>query len=501
MCEAKSSLRPEIYQYMCFQEIRDFDTLVQKCCMFNDAGKAKVNHYKAVNDKKGKRHGFGKSYNKDKGKNKVVGGSSKPSVADVICFECGTLGHYSSDYKKGDNCFECGQAGHKTFECKKDITCYNCGVAGHISTKCTKPKKAACKVFALNAEEVEQRDNFIWGVCFINSTHLIAIIDTGATHSFISASCVERLNLVVTPLSQGTVIDTPASVSVATSLVCAKCPVNFGNVNFELDLVCLSLKHMDVIFGMDWMLSFVVNINCLTKSIIFSKLVDEVGGKFLTTEQVKKFFDGEASVFMMFASLKESNEKGVGDLPVMQEFPHVFPDDITDLPPTREVEFANYLVPGMSPISIALYQMSASELGELKKQLEELLEKQFIRSSISSWGVSVLLVKKKHGSLRLCVDHRELNKVMIKNWYPLLRIDDLMDQLVGAEVFSKIDLRSGYHQIRVKAEDISKTAFQTKYGHYEYFVMPFGVTNAPSVLWNIWIEYYILFWTVLWWCL
>jgi len=153
------------------------------------------------------------------------------------------------------------------------------------------------------------------------------------------------------------------------------CGLYFGCVYFELDLVCLPLKHMNVIFGMDWMLTFGVNINCLTKSVTFSKPVEDIGGKFLTAEQVKKSLDGEASVFMMFASLKESGEKGVGDLPVVQEFPKVFPDDIIDLPPEREVEFAIDLVPGTSPISIALYQMFASELGELKKQLEELLEK------------------------------------------------------------------------------------------------------------------------------
>jgi len=183
-------------------------------------------------------------------------------------------------------------------------------------------------------------------MCFINNTPLIAIIDTGATHSFISSSCVERLGLVVTPLSRGMVIDNPTNGSVTTSLVCAKCPVSFGCVDFELDLVCLPLKHMDVIFGMDWMLTFGVNINCLTKSVTFSKPVDEVGGKFLIAEQVKRSSDGEASVFMMFASLKESREKGVGDLPVVQEFSEVFPDDNTDLPPEREVEFAIDLVLG-----------------------------------------------------------------------------------------------------------------------------------------------------------
>jgi len=160
--------------------------------------------------------------------------------------------------------------------------------------------------------------------------------------------------------------------------------------------------------------------------------------------------------WILFASLKESSEKGVGDLPVVQGFAEVFPDDITDLPLEREVEFAIDLVPGTSPISIASYQMSTSKLGELKKELEELLENQFIKLSVFLWGAPVLLVKKKDGSMRLCADYRQLNKVTIENRYPLPRIDDLMDQLVGAEVFSKIDLRSGYHQIRVKAEDIYK---------------------------------------------
>ena len=141
----------------------------------------------------------------------------------------------------------------------------------------------------------------------------------------------------------------------------------------------------------------------------------------------------------------------------------MFPDDIIDLPPEREVEFAIDLMPGTSPISIAPYRMSASELGELKKQLEELLDKQFIRPSVSPWGALVLLVKKNDGNMRMCVDYRQLNTMTIKNQYPLPRIDDLMDQLVGAEMFSKIHLRSGYHQIRVKAKDISKTAFRTRY--------------------------------------
>ncbi|KAL4020358.1 hypothetical protein IC575_019131 [Cucumis melo] len=129
--------------------------------------------------------------------------------------------------------------------------------------------------------------------------------------------------------------------------------------------------------------------------------------------------------------------------------------------------------------------MAPAELKELKVQLQELLDKGFIRPSVSPWGAPVLFVKKKDGSMRLCIDYRELNKVTVKNRYPLPRIEDLFDQLQGATVFSKIDLRSGYHQLRIRDGDIPKTAFRSRYGHYEFIVMSFGLTNAPAVFMDL----------------
>ncbi|MCI18420.1 RNA-directed DNA polymerase (Reverse transcriptase), partial [Trifolium medium] len=155
----------------------------------------------------------------------------------------------------------------------------------------------------------------------------------------------------------------------------------------------------------------------------------------MSSKEVRKSLSVHAEVFAMFASLKLEGRVKMEELPVVCEFPDVFPGDVSDLPPEREVEFAIDLIPGTSPTSMAPYRMSALELKELKKQLEELLEKKFTRPSVSPWGASVLLVKKKDRSMRLCVDYRQLNKVTITNKYPLPRIDDLMDQLVGARVF------------------------------------------------------------------
>jgi hypothetical protein len=166
------------------------------------------------------------------------------------------------------------------------------------------------------------------------------------------------------------------------------------------------------------------------------------------------------------------------DIPLVCEYSDVFPDELPGMPPDREVEFVIELMPGTAPISKRPYRMPHNELKELKEQLKVLLDKGFIRPSSSPWGCPALLVKKKDDSLWMCVDYRPLNEVTIKNKYPLL--DILFDQLSGACYFSQIDLRLGYHQIKIRQEDIPKMAFSTRYGLYEYTVMSFGLTNAPA---------------------
>ncbi|GJQ98611.1 putative reverse transcriptase domain-containing protein [Tanacetum coccineum] len=194
-------------------------------------------------------------------------------------------------------------------------------------------------------------------------------------------------------------------------------------------------------------------------------------------------------VFLAHITIKEAEDKSkeeqLEEVPIVQDFPEVFPEDLPGIPPTRQVEFQIDLIPGAAPVARAPYRLAPSEMKELSDQLKELSDKGFIRPSSSPWGAPVLFVKKKDGSFRMCIDYRGLNKLTVKNRYPLPGIDDLFDQLQGSSIYSKIDLRSGYHQLRVREEDIPKTAFRTRYGHYEFQVMPFGLTNAPAVFMDL----------------
>ncbi|GJS83588.1 putative reverse transcriptase domain-containing protein [Tanacetum coccineum] len=241
------------------------------------------------------------------------------------------------------------------------------------------------------------------------------------------------------------------------------------------DLLPTRLGSFDVIIGMDWLAYHRALIDCYEKIV----RIPLPNGKILEVqgERPEKDLGSLACI--------KADEKKLDDIRVVRDFPEVFPDDLLGLPLVREIEFRIDLIPGASPVVRSPYRLAPSEMLELSNQLKELQEKGFIRPSHSPWGAPVLFVKKKDGSMRMCIDYRKLNKLTIKNRYPLPRIDDLFDQLQGACCFSKTDLRSGYHQLRVREEDIPKTAFRTRYGHFEFTVMPFRLTNAPTIFMDV----------------
>jgi len=297
------------------------------------------------------------------------------------------------------------------------------------------------------------------------------LFDSGATHSFVSNECVRSLDLVMREL----VVATPAFGQLSTAFMCMGCPMEVVGRRYKVNLICLPMEGLDVILGKDWLASNHVMIDCGQRKVVFP---DEEGLKFISSNQAVSEIEAGATCFVIVAQAeKKSIEEHISMVLVVDEYGDVFPYEIPKLPPSRDMDFTIDLIPRVGPVSMAPYQMAPRELAELKKHVEDLLEKKFIRPSASPWGALVLLVKKKH----LCVDYRQLNKLTIKNKYLLPRIDDLLDQLRGAVVFSKIDLSSRYHQILVKPEDVQQTTFRSRYRHYEYVVMPFGVTNAPAI--------------------
>ncbi|GKF11610.1 hypothetical protein Tco_0049536, partial [Tanacetum coccineum] len=208
----------------------------------------------------------------------------------------------------------------------------------------------------------------------------------------------------------------------------------------------------DMIVGMDWLSEHKAEIVCHEKVV----RIPLESGEIL-------YVQGERTPGIAKAlSNVKVDEPKLSDISIIQDFVEVFPEDLSGFLPQRQVEFRIDLVLGATPVVKSPYRLAPSEMQELSAQLQELQDKGFIRPNNSPWGAPVLFVKKKDGALRMCIDYRELNKLTIKNRYPLLRIDDLFDQLQGARYFSKIDLRSGYHQLRVYEDDIPKTVFRTR---------------------------------------
>ncbi|KAL5836958.1 hypothetical protein ACOSQ3_014127 [Xanthoceras sorbifolium] len=302
-----------------------------------------------------------------------------------------------------------------------------------------------------------------------------ALIDLGSTHSYICDAMIRDRYLKTESTEFDVIVSSPLGHSVIVNRVSRDCPIRIQEYEFPGDLIELSFHDFDIILGMDWLSRHRIIIDCSLKQVTLRTAngaeVLMVGDRrdflsnVISTNTALKLIRKGCEAYLAHVVDSRKVDFSLQNIPTVCDFPNVFPEELPDLPPVREVEFVIDVISGTVLVSIAPYRMAPAELKELKLQLQELLDKGFIRPSVSPWGAPVLFVKKKDGSMRLCIDYRQLNKFTIKNKYPLPRIDNLFDQLRGATVFSKIDLISGYHQLRVKDSDIQKTAFRTRYGH------------------------------------
>jgi hypothetical protein len=294
-------------------------------------------------------------------------------------------------------------------------------------------------------EELPEGAPIMTGIFSIFNQPALILFDSSASHSFISQKFSAKCQLPFYHTKGSFMIATPGG-KIATNQLNRNVPISMGSRIFKTTLLILGLEGMDIILGADWMTQHRVVLDVAARALEICSPTSEDLVLYLPSQDYTRS--------CAFAMMESPWKK----IPVVCEYVDVFPDELPGMPLDRDIEFAIKLQPGTTPISKRPYRMPPAELAELKKQLQELLDKGFIRPSTSPWGCPALFVKKKDKSLRLCIDYRPLNAVTIKNKYPLPRNDVLFDQLVGAKVFSKIDLRSGYHQIKIQASDIPKTA-------------------------------------------
>ncbi|GKC47292.1 putative reverse transcriptase domain-containing protein [Tanacetum coccineum] len=316
--------------------------------------------------------------------------------------------------------YECGRPGHFKKDCPKlrnqNRRNQTRNRVGNKTVNQTGGNEAIAKAYAIGGGGTNPDSNIVTGTFLLNNCYASMLFDSGADRSFMSSKFSALHDITPSNLDTSYAIKLTDGRISETNVVLRGCALGLLGHPFDIDLMPIDL--------------------------------------IVSTSSSK--------------SKDKSKEKQLEDVPIIREFPEVFPDDLPGLPPARQVEFQINLVPGAAPVARTPYRLAPAEMQELSTQLQELSDKGFIRPSSSPWGAPVLFVKKKDGSFWMCIDYRELNKLTVKNRYPLPRIDDLFDQLQGSRVYSKIDLRSGYHQLRVREEDIPKTAFRTRYGHYEF---------------------------------
>ncbi|GJR15814.1 putative reverse transcriptase domain-containing protein [Tanacetum coccineum] len=466
------------------------------------------------------RQNTGQAYTAGNSDRKPYAGS-KP-----LCSKC----DYNHEGPCPPRCNNCKKVGHLAKDCRsrpanannnnrnnnnnnqKGNGCYECGAQGHFKRNCPKLKnndrgnqagndRAPAKVYVVGNAGANP-DNVVAGTFLLNNRYAYILFDTGADRSFVSTAFSSQIDITPSTLDHYYDVELADGRIIGLNTILSGCTLNFLNHPFNINLMPVELGSFDAIIGMDWLAKYQAVIVCAEKIVRIpwgnETLIIHGDGSnqgnvtrlnIISCTKTQKYMQKGFPIFLAHVTAKEvedkSEKKRLEDVPIVRDFPEVFPEDLPGLPPTRQVEFQIDLVPGAAPVARAPYRLAPSEMKELSEQLKELSDKGFIRPSSSPWGAPVLFVKKKDGSFRMCIDYRELNKLTVKNRYPLPRIDDLFDQLQGSSVYSKIDLRSGYHQLRVREEDIPKTAFRTRYGHYEFQVMPFGLTNAPAVFMDL----------------
>ncbi|GJY56414.1 putative reverse transcriptase domain-containing protein [Tanacetum coccineum] len=380
---------------------------------------------------------------------------------NVVCSNCGKAGHMARDCK--------GKAIATGANARPTVTCYDCGEKGHTRNYCPKRKdpqgeEARGRAYVIKDTEKQQGPNVVTGTFLLNNRYATVLFDSGSDKSFVNTSFSHLIDINPVRLDTSYEVELADGRVASTNTILRGCTLNLLNHLFKIDLMPIELGTFDVVIGMDWLVDQDAVIVCGKKEL--ADQLQELSEKGFIRPSSSPwgapvlFVKKKDGSFRMCIDYRELNK-----LTVKNRYPLPRIDDLFDQ------------LQGSSVYS--------SEMKELADQLQELLEKGFIRPSSSPWGAPVLFVKKKDGTFRMCIDYRELNKLTIKNRYPLPRIDDLFDQLQGSSVYSKIDLRTGYHQLRIREEDIPITAFRTRYGHYEFQVMPFGLTNAPAVFMDL----------------
>ncbi|GJX38792.1 putative reverse transcriptase domain-containing protein [Tanacetum coccineum] len=347
---------------------------------------------------------------------------------------------------------------------------------GHFKRDCTKLKNnnrgnqggngnALVKVYAVGRAGTNPDSNVITGTFLLNNRYASVLFDTGADRSFVSTTFSSQIDITPSTLDHYYDVELVDERIIGLNAIIWGCTLNFLNYPFNIDLMPVELFSLDVIIGMDWLAKYQAVIVCAEKivcipwgneTLIVCGDRSDRGNKtrlnIIWCTKTQKYMLKGCHIFLAHVTTKEtedmSKKKRLEDVPIIQNFPKVFPEDLPGLPLTQQVEFQIDLISGAAPVARAPYRLAPSEMKELSDQLQELSDKGLIRPSSSPWGAPVLFVKKMDGSFRI--------------------------------VYSKIDLRSGYHQFRVREEDIPKMAFRTRYGHYEFQVMPFGLTNAPA---------------------